>query len=608
DLNQTLPERWKQGHREALNGAWLSCTDDSYIKSNGQVEWLDWDVRPWHDSSGEVGGILMQVDVTTQKKFEQLEYNKVSEIQKVMLDNTTYSMIATDTAGIITVFNKGAEKLLGYTAEEVIGKHSPVIFHDLVEIKNRALDLSEEFGETINPGFDVVVHKCKVTGEVDLNNWDYVSKDGRKVPISLSVSPMKNKDNEIFGYLGIAQDITTKVKYENKLIEAKERAVENSEMKSRFLANMSHEIRTPLNSIIGLSDLLSQESIDGEALKYIKTIHNSSEVLLNIVNDILDLSKIEANEMKLCQSPFKLKDAIDKIIGLFEWQLSEKRIKLFFDFDENLGEFYEGDEVRLHQVLVNLLGNALKFTLQGSVTLSVSRNTNSHHSGNIIFKVVDTGIGIPSAKLKSIFESFSQAESSTTKRFGGTGLGLSITKQLVDLMGGDVWVDSDSGQGSTFSFTVDMKQVESSPVLIEQEKVNFQISTDTELKVLLVDDAVNNRNLVKAFLKDKRYSIVEAQNGQEAFEILKKDKFDIVLMDMQMPVMDGFKATESFRTWEKDNGCGRTPVIALTAYALEEERQRSFNAGCDYHLAKPLKKKVLLEAIDAHVELLSTSA
>jgi CheY-like chemotaxis protein len=285
---------------------------------------------------------------------------------------------------------------------------------------------------------------------------------------------------------------------------------------------------------------------------------------------------------------------------LFAWQFKEKRILFEVIIDDKLPLCYYGDPTRINQILINLIGNALKFTAHGLVKLSLSKNE-TNNKGNVLLTVADTGIGISKEISESIFLPFQQGENSASKNFGGTGLGLAITKKLVQLMDGEIWVSSEVGKGSCFSISLPMeeskvliKNQSDSPLPVDHNLIKLK---DMPLKILLVDDAINNRNLILAYLKAFPFVITQAENGLKALEILKKETFDLVLMDIQMPEMDGYTATNCYRTWETKNRSVRLPIIALTAYALKEERDKCFAAGCDEHLSKPIKKDKLLESI-----------
>lgn len=371
--------------------------------------------------------------------------------------------------------------------------------------------------------------------------------------------------------------------------------------KSEFLANMSHEIRTPMNAILGMADLLSETPLSLEQQKYVETFQRAGTNLLTLINDILDLSKVEAGSIKLENIPFDLSRLVADALDLVRSKADAKRVEVQSEIGPGVPFYLTGDPTRLRQIILNLLGNALKFTERGRVRLCVTADQQSAVTTALRFAVSDTGIGIPADKLDSVFENFSQADASTTRKYGGTGLGLSISKKLVELMNGTIWVESTVGVGSTFFFTAQFG--------IAEQPVPTEPSTEAPItklillpcRILLADDSEDNRFLIASYLKDTPCRLEFAEDGWIAFQKLTTDRYDLVLMDVHMPVMDGYTAADKFRSWELSQNRLSIPLLALTADAFQEARDKSRAAGFTAHLTKPIRKTTLLQAIATYV-------
>lgn len=388
-----------------------------------------------------------------------------------------------------------------------------------------------------------------------------------------------------------------------ELIEAREAALRAVRIKSDFLSNMSHEIRTPMNAVMGMAEVLADTNLDEEQRHYLKVLQNGGRTLLGIIDDILNFSRLEGGQIRLEKRPFDMRATIQKVLELVQPLADDKGLKLEFDDSGESSWFVVGDSSRLEQVLLNLVGNAVKFTASGTVRVRVlgrTRPTDDH----VTIAVSDTGIGIPKDKLGELFKRFSQIDSGINKTYGGTGLGLAISKQLVELMDGTMWLESQFGQGTTFYFRVKLppassEQLEAAAKVPTKSRHNGDFSL-TGKKILLVDDSADNSFLISTYLKKTGSHVEMARNGKEAIEAFSKQKFDLILMDMQMPEMNGYAATKWIRVLEAQRDT-RVPIIALTAYALPEEVDKSFKAGCDDHLTKPIDKNRLLDTIWKHV-------
>ncbi len=387
------------------------------------------------------------------------------------------------------------------------------------------------------------------------------------------------------------------------LVEQESQAAEAaSEAKSQFLAHMSHEIRTPLNGIIGIADILAGTQLSDEQKSYLNTIRMSGQALLSIINDILDFSKIEAGKLELEKTSFSLNDVCQSINAIFLAPIRDKGLKFELDLDASIPDTIKGDPLRLKQILLNLVGNSIKFTEQGSVGIKVdyaSQSAGAENGFMLRFTVHDSGIGIPQDKQKELFDAFTQVDSSTTRKYGGTGLGLQITKRLVELMGGDIRVESEEGHGAKFIFTI-VAETGSMQMETAEDTATNSHKPASETRVLVAEDNTTNQLVIKAMLKRLGYQFEIAGNGQDAIDKLKaaepQTPFDLILMDCQMPVLDGFATTKNLRSTDEYK---ELPIIALTAGATSQEQRMCYDAGMNDFLSKPITiealEKVLLK-------------
>ena len=525
---------------------------------------------------------------------------KTGALQNAILNSANFSIIATDEKGVIQLFNVGAERMLGYTAAAVVDKITPADISDPQEVVVRAEVLSLEFSTPIEPGFEALVFKAS-RGIEDIYELTYIRESGSRFPAIVSVTALRDPDAAIIGYLLIGTDNTERTRVAAELQErsvelqnAKLAAEEANRAKSSFLANMSHEIRTPMNGILGLNALLLGTELNSEQKRFAEAIAQSAEALLFIINDILDVSKLEAGQVVLERISFDLAHVVDGVIELMRPRASAKGLVISSSLQDGMPVWFYGDPGRVRQVLLNLIGNAVKFTETGSVRLGVTL------ADGVRFDVVDTGPGIDPAVRTRLFEKFAQADESITRRFGGTGLGLAISRQLVDLMGGTIDVNTATGGGSDFWFSLPLRPSTPSFLNVDAAIANRALAENGgKRRVLVAEDNEINRLVVGTLLNRAGYTVENVSNGAEALAAVKNGDYDVVLMDVHMPVMTGPEAVRQIRALP--SGKARVPVVALTAHAMQGAREDYLAAGFDDYLSKPFTPAGLLAVVQSWV-------
>lgn len=386
------------------------------------------------------------------------------------------------------------------------------------------------------------------------------------------------------------------LKENKRLIELSEAA---SRSKTEFLASMSHEIRTPLNSIIGMAEVLTDTKLTAEQQNFVRIFRSAGESLLAIINDILDLSKIEAGQIEADNIDFHLPSLLDSVHSILSVRAVEQNVNISITIHPDVPTGLLGDPTRLRQILINLVGNGLKFAKNGTVKILVKKSSDKQ----LFFSVTDDGIGIPKEKQEIIFDSFTQADSLTTRRYGGTGLGLTICRKLTKILGGEIGLESSPGQGSCFFFTCNLQPALTDVTPSTEESI--PASTCKVLKaaqILLVDDNEDNRNLLCLYLRNTPFTLHTTNNGRDALELFQNSSFDLVFMDLEMPIMDGYEATKRFREWEQKQQLKETPIVALTAHAFVRFKKKCLAAGCTEYLTKPIRRDTLIQCIVSHLK------
>ncbi|MEP6733317.1 MAG: CHASE domain-containing protein [bacterium] len=568
------------------------------VRSDGEIRHLQAAAQAVRDASGAVVQLTgVNQDITDQKRAEREQVETSSLLRTVLDSASEVSIIATDPNSLITVFNSGAERLLGYRSAEVVGLATPDIIHDADEVRARAAELTARFGRTVHPR---AVFREPETLSTP-REWTYRRKDGSRVTVSLVVTAMRDEDGRILGYLGIAHDVTLQKETERSLRVSMHTERQANLAKSQFLANMSHEIRTPLNAVIGLSYLLGKTMLEPAQETMLGKIGIASRSLLAVINDVLDLSKIEAGELIVERVVFDVRGLLQDLSDVMSVNAESKSIAYTLAVDEDIPFSVEGDPTRLTQVLTNLVSNAIKFTAVGGVHLVVRRADGALGPTAVQFIVRDTGIGIPIDAQARLFAPFAQADASTTRRFGGTGLGLSIVKRLANLMGGDVDFSSVSGAGSEFRVTLPLGSVLGSEHVARAVlPTAFEDSGLKGVRVLVVDDSDVNREVAQRIIELEGAIVTLASDGQQAIDRLRATPrgFDVVLMDVQMPLLDGNEATRIIR---RNLGLADLPIIALTAGAMLSERAQSTAAGMNAFISKPFDPRMLVRTIREHL-------
>ncbi len=521
--------------------------------------------------------MLIGTDITQAQQSKRELTEQLSKME-VLLEAIPTAIYFKDSLGRYSLVNSAFEKLFGLSRNDLVGKTAP----DIVPIKFAEFAIEKD-------------QFLQVTGGVQTFETPYVNpQTGRQSDFFYSKAIMSDDEGRYTGIVGVIFDVTERNLVQRQLQEATRLAETASRAKSNFLANMSHEIRTPMNGVIGMVELALEMAVDPSQRDYLSLAKSSSQSLMVVINDILDISKIEANRVDIESTEFSLTDVIAHSLKPVESMAKKKGLVFALELSPDLPDHVIGDPTRLRQILLNLCDNAIKFTPQGRVIVRVTGTPVVAEVFELTVAVMDTGIGIAAEAQGTIFEHFNQADTSTTRKYGGSGLGLTISMKLAALMGGHITLASETGQGSTFTLQLRM-QVPKSVVQVAAMPAGASIlppvplmpAMPTALKVMLVEDNLVNQILCCTILKKIGHTVVVANHGQEALDLLGTQRWDVILMDMQMPVMDGLEATRAIRALELPGQ--RTPIVAMTANAMETDRQLCLDAGMDDYLSKPFK-------------------
>lgn len=517
------------------------------------------------------------IDITEQKQAEEAVRQseaKYRRLHQSMMD----AFVTVDMAGNIREFNESYRKMLGYEPEELKAL--------------RYFDLTPEPWHSIEG--EIVRTQILPNGYSETYEKEYRRKDGTVFPVELRTFLIRDDHGQPSAMWAIVRDITDRKQSEEALRKAKAAAEAANEAKGQFLANMSHELRTPMNAILGMLDLASPKAKDPMVLDCLQTARGSADLLLRLLNDLLDSAKIDSGKLELESAPFSLREMLDQITRVLAVRGSEKGLTFKCRVAEQTPDAVTGDRTRLEQILLNLAGNAIKFTNEGEVEICI-RSEMHGSEASLEFSVRDTGIGIPPARLAQVFEPFTQSDASMTRRFGGTGLGLSICKSLVEMMGSTIRVESEPNRGSTFSFTIRLPLAAELPSGVER-LVPVASTAIFPLKILLVEDNPANQKLARYILEDRGHVVEVAANGHEARLLSQRNCYDVILMDVQMPGMNGLDVAAAIR--KREDGRSRVPILAMTAHAMQGDRERCLNAGMDGYLSKPINGQEMIGLVE----------
>ena len=589
-FNKTLSElhpssEWQRIRTYRMTPAGvLADIETQAYKKGGVLLNVSMSISAIQDVYGNITGAISILRDITKQKFAEQKIKESENKVRAILDNSPAAITLTDEQERIVAWNRFTEELLGKGKEDLYLKPVSSLYPDEEWTKIRCANIRKK---GFQQHFETKVFK---------NN-------GQLTDIALSVNILKDSANNIVGSVGVMQDITEQKKMQQMLMQAKQAAEEASKAKSLFLANMSHEVRTPMSTVMGMLDITLDMELNDEQRENLKTAKDAADNLLSLLNDILDLSRVEAGKINLEMIELNIENIVKSVCKGLSVLAAKKGLWIIWDIDPRIPSVLVGDPLRVRQILVNLINNAIKFTFKGQIQIQVKLGALSEKDCEILCLVKDEGIGIPKDKHGILFNVFTQADESTTRRFGGTGLGLAICKKLVEMMGGKIWVESEDLKGSTFYFTAKFKTIkkkeEVPPPLakIKEHAAGVHTAGAGQFSILLAEDNIVNQKIAVKLLEKKGWAVKTVDNGQKVLDVLDKEDFDVILMDAQMPILDGFETTKKIRDQEKKTG-RRIPIIALTARAMNEDKKKCLDVGMDGYVPKPIDRENLYETIE----------
>jgi PAS domain S-box-containing protein len=584
DIMPWMPEKWRSVHRQVLRGDTLRNDRDAFEEENGKPGWLKWVCAPWRYGDGEIGGVVIMHENVTSLVNAQHEVESSKERMSFGMSITQLMIWELDFE-LRQIFLEGDWKHFF--------PHKPT-FDSLTGSDTH-----------VHPGDrEMLANKWRAHlagGPAYTVEYRVQLADGREIWHCASIRILKTVKGSPARAFAVIQDVTTRKQMELKTMEAEQRALVAAAAKSDFLSNMSHEIRTPLNGVLAVSEVLARTQLDERQSEMVRLIGTSGRTLLRVMDDLVEFSRLEGDEIQFDVRPFELEEPIRSTCEAARTRAEAKGLRFEMFVSATCDGVYRGDPVRIGQVLGNLLNNAVKFTEEGHISVSAMVEDAEAGKATLVLSVTDTGVGFSADVAERIFERFEQADiSSSSRKFGGLGLGLSIVKRLVELMNGQVSAHSKEGEGSTFEVRVPLARDRIAAlgaitaVAVEDFDAETQINN---LKLLVAEDNPMNRRVVELLLASSGLTITFAENGKEAVEKFSTGRYDLVLMDLQMPIMGGLAATRAIREWETSNGRPRTPILAVSANATDEHVAEAKEAGADDHVAKPIVRETLFEAI-----------